>query len=57
MRAALIRGDRATGETRRAKQLLRRRARRARRTALAALPVLTRYRPPWNRSVVGARRA
>ena len=52
----LIRGDPATGETRRAKRLLLT-GLRARRTALAALPVLARYRPSWDRSVVNARRA
>jgi hypothetical protein len=54
--ADLIRGDPATGETRRAKQLLLT-ALRARRTALDALPVLAHHRPAWNRSVVNARRA
>jgi hypothetical protein len=54
--AALVRGDRATGETRRAKRLLVA-ALRARRAALDALPVLARYRPAWNRSVVNARGA
>ncbi|MFL5920188.1 MAG: hypothetical protein ACJ75Q_14845 [Gaiellaceae bacterium] len=54
--AALIRGDRATGETRRAQRLLLG-ALDARRTALGALPLLARYRPAWNRSVVNARRA
>jgi len=52
----LVRGDRATGETRRAKRLLLG-ALDARRTALGALPHLGRYEPAWNRSVVGARRA
>jgi hypothetical protein len=52
----LIRGDRATGETRRAKRLLLG-ALHARRTALRALPLLARYRPAWNLSVVDARRA
>ncbi len=54
--ADLIRGDPATGETRRAKRLLLA-GLRARRTALAALPALVRYRPAWDRSVVNARRA
>ena len=54
--AGLIRGDPATGETRRAKRLLLT-GLRARRTALAALPALPRYRPAWDRSVVSARRA
>ena len=54
--ADLIRGDPATGETRRAKRLLLT-GLRARRTALAALPALVRYRPAWDRSVVNARRA
>jgi hypothetical protein len=54
--ADLIRGDPATGETGRAKRLLLT-GLRARRTALAALPVLARYRPAWDRSVVNARRA
>jgi hypothetical protein len=54
--AALVRGDPATGETRRAKRLLVA-ALQARRTALVALPALARYRPAWNRSVVNARRA
>jgi hypothetical protein len=54
--ADLIRGDPANGETRRAKRLLLS-GLRARRAALAALPVLARYRPDWNRSVVNARRA
>jgi hypothetical protein len=54
--ADLIRGDPATGETRRAKRLLLT-GLRARRTALAALPALARYRPAWDRSVVNARRA
>jgi hypothetical protein len=53
---ALLRADRATGETRRAKVLLRG-ALEARRTALGALPLLGRYRPAWNRSIVNARRA
>jgi hypothetical protein len=53
---ALIRGDRATGGTRRAKRLLVG-ALDARRTALRALPVLARYGPAWRRSVVDARRA
>jgi hypothetical protein len=52
----LVRGDRATGETRRAKRLLLG-ALDSRRTALGALPLLARYEPAWNRSVVGARRA
>jgi hypothetical protein len=52
----LVRGDRGTGETRRAKRLLVA-ALDARRTALDALPLLARYRPAWNRSVVDARRA
>jgi hypothetical protein len=54
--ADLIRGDPAIGETRRAKRLLVG-GLDARRTALGALPLLTRYRPAWNRSVVNARRA
>jgi hypothetical protein len=54
--ADLIRGDPATGETRRAKRFLLT-GLRARRTALAALPALARYRPAWDRSVVNARRA
>ena len=54
--ADLIRGDPATGETRRAKRLLLT-GLRARRTALRALPALARYRPAWDRSVVNARRA
>ena len=54
--AALVRGDPATGETRRAKRLLVA-ALRARRTALDSLPVLARYRPAWNHSVVNARRS
>jgi hypothetical protein len=53
---ALVRGDRATGETRRAKRLLLG-ALEARRAALRALPLLARYRLAWDRSVVGARRA
>jgi hypothetical protein len=52
----LISGDRATGETAEAKRLLLG-ALDARRTALRALPLLARYRPAWNRSVVDARRA
>jgi hypothetical protein len=51
-----LRGDRATGETARAKRLLLT-SLGARRTALRALPLLARYRPAWNRSVVDARRA
>jgi hypothetical protein len=54
--ASLVRGDRATGETARAKRLLLG-ALDARRTALAALPLLARYRPAWNRSVAKAREA
>lgn len=54
--ATLIRGDPAGGETRRAKHLLLG-ALDARRTALAALPRLARYRPAWDRSVVKAREA
>jgi hypothetical protein len=54
--ASVVRGDRATGDTVRAKRLLLR-ALDARRTALGALPSLARYRPAWNRSVVNARRA
>ncbi len=52
----LVRGDPATGETRRVRRLLLG-ALDARRIALRALPVLDRYRPAWNRSVVDARRA
>jgi len=52
----LVRGDPATGETTRAKRLLLG-ALSARRTALGALPLLTRYEPAWNLSVVDARRA
>jgi hypothetical protein len=54
--ASLIRGDPVSGETARAKRLLLG-ALDARRTALSALPLLARYRPAWNRSVVNARRA
>jgi hypothetical protein len=54
--ADLIRGDPATGETRRAKRFLLT-GLRARRAALVALPALARYRPAWDRSVVNARRA
>jgi hypothetical protein len=54
--ASLIRGDRATGETALARRLLLG-ALDARRTALSSLPLLARYRPAWNRSVVDARRA
>jgi hypothetical protein len=53
---ALVRGDRATGETRRAKRFLLG-ALGARRTALRSLPLLARYQPAWDRSVVAARRA
>jgi hypothetical protein len=52
----LIRGERATGRTRRAKRLLVT-GLGARAAALAALPLLDRYQPAWNRSVVDARRA
>jgi hypothetical protein len=52
----LLRGDRADGETARAKRLMLG-ALDARRTALSALPLLARYEPPWNRSLVEARRA
>jgi hypothetical protein len=52
--AALLRGDEATGETARAKRLLLG-ALDARRTALAALPLLARYQPAWNLSAVKAR--
>jgi hypothetical protein len=51
-----LRADPATGETRRAKRLLLG-ALDARGTALRALPLLARYRPAWDRSVVRARRA
>jgi hypothetical protein len=54
--AALVRGDQATGETARAKRLLLG-ALDARRTALAALPLLARYQPAWNLSAVKAREA
>jgi hypothetical protein len=53
---ALVRGDPATGETRRARRLLLA-ALDARRTALRALPLLPRYEPAWQRSLVDARRA
>ena len=52
--ASLLRGDRATGETRRARQLLVT-ALTARAGALAALPDLHAYRPLWNRSESSAR--
>jgi len=52
----LLRGDRADGETARAKRLMLG-ALDARRTALSALPLLARYEPAWNRSLVEARRA
>jgi hypothetical protein len=51
---ALVSGDRATGETRRAKRLLVA-ALGARSGALAALPDLQAYRPLWNRSESSAR--
>ena len=51
---ALVSGDRATGETRRAKRLLVA-ALGARAGALAALPDLQAYRPLWNRSESSAR--
>ena len=51
---ALVSGDLATGETRRAKQLLVV-ALGARAGALAALPDLQAYRPLWNRSESSAR--
>jgi len=54
--ADLLRGDPATGETRRAKRILLA-GLRARRAALDALPQLAGYQPAWNRSVVNARRA
>lgn len=53
---ARIRSDAATGDTARAKRLLLG-ALDARGTALGALPLLARYQPAWERSVVGARRA
>jgi hypothetical protein len=49
-----LEGDRATGETARAKRLLVE-ALRARSAALSALPELGSYRRHWNRSVVDAR--
>jgi hypothetical protein len=52
---ALVSGDRATGETRRAKRILLG-ALDARRTALRALPLVERYEPAWRRSLVDARR-
>jgi len=54
--AALVRGDAAAGEMRRAKRLLLG-ALAARRAALTAFPELGRYRPAWSRSVVKAREA
>ncbi len=54
--ATLVRDDRASGETRRAKRLLLA-ALAARARALTALPRLARYRLAWNSSVVDARRA
>ena len=53
---ARVAGDRATGETARAKRLLVG-ALEARAAALGALPRLGGYQPAWNRSVVDARRA
>ena len=50
----LLRGDRATGETRRARQLLVT-ALGERADALAALPDLQAYRRQWNRSESSAR--
>jgi hypothetical protein len=50
----LLRGDRATGETRRARQLLVT-ALGERAAALAALPDLHAYRRQWNRSEASAR--
>lgn len=52
----ILRGDRADGETARAKRVMLG-ALDARRTALSALPLLARYQPAWNRSLVDARRA
>jgi hypothetical protein len=54
--ATLVRDDRASGETRRAKRLLLA-ALAARARALTALPRLARYRLAWNGSVMDARRA
>jgi hypothetical protein len=51
---ALVSGDRATGETRRAKRLLVE-SLSARAASLAALPNMAAYRPRWNRSVAAAR--
>jgi hypothetical protein len=51
-----VSGDRASGETAQAKRLLLG-ALDARRRALASLPLLARYEPAWNRSLVDARRA
>jgi hypothetical protein len=51
---ALVSGDLATGDTRRAKQLLVA-ALTARAGALVALPDLETYRPLWNRSESSAR--
>ena len=51
---SLVSGDRATGETRRAKRLLVV-ALGSRAIALAALPDLKAYRPLWNRSESSAR--
>jgi hypothetical protein len=51
---ALVSGDRATAETRRAKGLLVA-ALTARAGALAALPDVQAYRPLWNRSESSAR--
>ena len=51
---ARVSGDRATGETRRAKRLLVV-ALGSRAIALAALPDLKAYRPLWNRSESSAR--
>jgi hypothetical protein len=52
----LVRRDPATGQTRRAKRFLLG-ALDARRAALRALPLLDRYGPAWDRSVVDARLA
>jgi hypothetical protein len=51
---ALVSGDRATGDTRRAKRLFVA-ALTARASALGALPNLPAYRPLWNRSESSAR--
>jgi hypothetical protein len=53
---ALVRGDLATGETRRVKRLLVA-ALTARAGALSALPDLQAYRPLWDRSESSARAA